>query len=446
MKKTIIASTILTTLSFGSFAAQVNIEEANLQTHLLVENQMAQIDARTLELLDSQSGSVVTIDDTVYQKDAKGTWAVIGSTSAALAAGLLTSSSSSSKKPVDGGVVLPEVTPSNPVYHDPSNPIQGTPEADNGRSVEKIAENAWSVSMHDELEGYIVLENGEFTIRNADGEYVGTWKPTLGNPIEIDPSNPIQGTPEADNGRSVEKIADNAWSVSMHDDLEGYIVLENGEFTIRNADGEYVGTWKPTLGNPIEIDPSNPIQGTPEADNGRSVEKIADNAWSVSMHDELEGYIVLENGEFTIRNTDGDYVGTWKPTLGNPIEIDPSNPIQGTPEADNGRSVEKIAENAWSVSMHDELEGYIVLENGEFTIRNADGDYVGTWKPTLGNPIEIDPSNPIQGTPEADNGRSVEKIAENAWSVSMHDELEGYIVLENGEFTIRNADGDYVGT
>ncbi|MFA0698835.1 hypothetical protein AB4585_29375, partial [Vibrio sp. 10N.222.49.C9] len=67
MKKTIIASTILTTLSFGSFAAQVNIEEANLQTHLLVENQMAQIDARTLELLDSQSGSVVTIDDTVYQ-------------------------------------------------------------------------------------------------------------------------------------------------------------------------------------------------------------------------------------------------------------------------------------------------------------------------------------------------------------------------------------------
>ncbi|MFA0634139.1 hypothetical protein AB4549_15550, partial [Vibrio breoganii] len=73
---------------------------------------------------------------------------------------------------------------------------------------------------------------------------------------------------------------------------------------------------------------SNPIQGTPEADNGRSVEKIAENAWSVSMHDELEGYIVLENGEFTIRNTDGDYVGTWKPTLGNPIEIDPSNPIQ----------------------------------------------------------------------------------------------------------------------
>ncbi|WP_337972467.1 hypothetical protein [Vibrio comitans] len=447
MKKTIIASTVLATLSFGSFAQSVNVEEANIQTQLLVDAQMAQIDARILEQLENQDARVVMIDDTVYEKDSQGVWTVVGTTSVALAAGLLSGSSSNSKNSsTDGSINLPEMSPSNPVYNQPANPLEATPEADNGRSIEKIAENAWTVSTHGELDGYIIHENGEFTIRNADGDYVGSWKPTIGHPIQGTPANPIEATPEADNGRSVEKIAENAWAVSTHDELDGYIILENGEFTIRNADGDYVGSWKPTIGHPIQGTPVNPIEATPEADNGRSVEKIADNAWAVSTHGELDGYIIHENGEFTIRNADGDYVGSWKPTIGHPIQGTPANPIEATPEADNGRSVEKIAENAWTVSTHDELDGYIILENGEFTIRNADGDYVGSWKPTIGHPIQGTPVNPIEATPEADNGRSVEKIAENAWAVSTHGELDGYIIHENGEFTIRNADGDYVGS
>ncbi|MEZ9912991.1 hypothetical protein AB4346_09250, partial [Vibrio breoganii] len=72
-------------------------------------------------------------------------------------------------------------------------------------------------------------------------------------------------------------------------------------------------TWKPTLGNPIEIDPSNPIQGTPEADNGRSIDKIADNAWTVSTHGEVDGYVVVENGGVTVRDSDLNEVGSWAP-------------------------------------------------------------------------------------------------------------------------------------
>ncbi|MEZ8825495.1 hypothetical protein AB6E04_14095, partial [Vibrio amylolyticus] len=280
-------------------------------------------------------------------------------------------------------------SPMNPIQGTPSLPIEdeATPEADNGRSVDKAAENMWIVSTHGEVDGYIIYESGEFTIRDSDMNIVGTWKPSPMNPIQGTPSLPIEdeATPEADNGRSVDKAAENMWIVSTHGEIDGYIIYESGEFTIRDSDKNIVGTWKPSPMNPIQGTPSLPIEdeATPEADNGRSVDKAAENMWIVSTHGEVDGYIIYESGEFTIRDSDKNIVGTWKPSPMNPIQGTPSLPIEddATPEADNGRSVDKAAENMWIVSTHGEVDGYIILENGGVTIRDSERNEIGHWSP-----------------------------------------------------------------
>ena len=287
---------------------------------------------------------------------------------------------------------------------DIDNPIEIAPEADNGRSVDKIADNAWVVTTHGEIDGYITIENGTVYLRDSDRNEITNWKPidpgfgalpTPENPIERpSPQNPIQLDPEADNGRSVDKIAGNAWAITTHGEVDGYITIENGTVYLRDSDRNEVKNWKPidpsfgvtpTPESPIERpSPQNPIELDPEADNGRSVDKIADNAWVITTHDEIDGYITIENGTVYLRDSDRNEITNWKPIDPNfGIKPTPEKPIEIEIEADNGRSVDKIADNAWAITTHDEVDGYITIESGTIYLRDSDRNEIKSWKPQL---------------------------------------------------------------
>ncbi|MEZ9205976.1 hypothetical protein AB6E95_00690, partial [Vibrio splendidus] len=139
MKKTILATTILSMISFGTLAQQVNVVEANKQTNALIENQISAIDASVLAQLEAQESSVAVVDGNLYQKDSEGGWAMVGATSAALVAGLFSGSSSntSSSNGSDLPGNLPNIDAVNPVENTPANPIEATPDADNGRQVDQ---------------------------------------------------------------------------------------------------------------------------------------------------------------------------------------------------------------------------------------------------------------------------------------------------------------------
>ncbi|MEZ8038967.1 hypothetical protein ACED25_05150 [Vibrio sp. 1F263] len=432
MKKTILATTILSMISFGTLAQQVNVVEANKQTNALIENQISAIDASVLAQLEAQESSVAVVDGNLYQKDSEGGWAMVGATSAALVAGLFSGSSSntSGSNGSDLPGNLPNIDAVNPVENTPANPIEATPDADNGRQVDQIADNMWQVSTHGEVDGYLRIVNGTVYVRDSDHNLVKEWKPTLGHPIQIDPANPIEATPDADNGRQVDQVADNMWQVSTHGEVDGYLSIVNGTVYVRDSDHNLVKEWKPTLGHPIQIDPANPIEATPDADNGRQVDQIADNMWQVSTHGEVDGYLSIENGTVYVRDSDHNLVTEWKPTLGHPIQIDPTNPIEATPDADNGRQVDQIADNMWQVSTHGEVDGYLSIENGTVYVRDSDHNLVTEWKPTLGHPIQIDPTNPIEATPDADNGRQLAKVGDNVWMITTHDAIDGYVIDE----------------
>ncbi len=283
-------------ISFGTLAQQVNVVEANKQTNALIENQISAIDASVLAQLEAQESSVAVVDGNLYQKDSEGGWAMVGATSAALVAGLFSSSSSntSGSNGSDLPGNLPNIDAVNPVENTPANPIEATPDADNGRQVDQIADNMWQVSTHGEVDGYLSLENGTVYVRDSDHNLVKEWKPTLGHPIQIDPANPIEATPDADNGRQVDQIADNMWQVSTHGEVDGYLSIENGTVYVRDSDHNLVTEWKPTLGHPIQIDPANPIEATPDADNGRQLAKVGDNVWMITTHDAIDGYVIDE--------------------------------------------------------------------------------------------------------------------------------------------------------
>lgn len=309
---------------------------------------------------------------------------------------------------VNGRLIVTDVQhPIDPNYGiipTPVHPIEIDPEADNGRSVDKIADNAWVVTTHGEIDGYITIENGTVYLRDSDRNEITNWKPidpgfgalpTSENPIERpSPQNPIQLDPEADNGRSVDKIAGNAWAITTHGEVDGYITIENGTVYLRDSDKNEVKNWKPidpsfgvipTPESPIERpSPQNPIELDPEADNGRSVDKIADNAWVITTHDEIDGYITIENGTVYLRDSDRNEITNWKPIDPNfGTKPTPEKPIEIEIEADNGRSVDKIADNAWAITTHDEVDGYITIESSTIYLRDSDRNEIKSWKPQL---------------------------------------------------------------
>ncbi|PMG11930.1 hypothetical protein BCU98_03645 [Vibrio splendidus] len=277
MKKTILATTILSMISFGTLAQQVNVVEANKQTNALIENQISAIDASVLAQLEAQESSVAVVDGNLYQKDSEGGWAMVGATSAALVAGLFSGSSSntSSSNGSDLPGNLPNIDAVNPVENTPANPIEATPDADNGRQVDQIADNMWQVSTHGEVDGYLSIENGTVYVRDSDHNLVTEWKPTLGHPIQIDPTNPIEATPDADNGRQLAKVGDNVWMITTHDAIDGYVIDErhhNDGVKVYDENGKLVNHITgdiSTDGGYIESTKGGEIHITVDRESGR---------------------------------------------------------------------------------------------------------------------------------------------------------------------------------
>ncbi|OEE31262.1 hypothetical protein A1QO_14165 [Vibrio genomosp. F10 str. ZF-129] len=220
MKKTILATSILSMISFGTFAQQVDVAKANQQTRIVIDTQMAEIDASVIAKLEAHNSSIAAVDGHLYEKDSQGGWAMVGATSAALFAGLVSGSSSNTSGSNNSDL------PGNLPIIDATNPVVNAPDADNGRQIDQIADNMWQVSTHGEIDGYLSIENGTVYVRDSDYTLVTEWTPTLGHPIHNNPSNPIEATPDADNGRQVAKVGDNVWMMTTHEEVDGYIVDE----------------------------------------------------------------------------------------------------------------------------------------------------------------------------------------------------------------------------
>ncbi|HHF3071866.1 TPA: hypothetical protein ACPJ1I_003933 [Vibrio diabolicus] len=170
MTKTTIALAILTSITSVAQAKSVDREEANRQTNLAIKEQLFAIDAAVTSQLEAQNSTLATIGSTTYEKQENGTWKIVGSTSLAVIAGVLSTSSSTST------TGHPEIT--NPIEEIPVSPIEATPEADNGRSVEKIADNAWVVKTHDQVDGYLTLENDTIYLRDSERNEIKQWTPS----------------------------------------------------------------------------------------------------------------------------------------------------------------------------------------------------------------------------------------------------------------------------
>ncbi|WP_261874342.1 hypothetical protein [Vibrio rarus] len=282
MKKTILATTILSMISFGTLAKPVNIAEANQQTTLLIKDQMSAIDASILAQLEAQDSSEVVINDEVYQKDSEGGWALVGATSAALFAGLV-SGSSSSPSGSNGSDLpgnLPNIDAANPVENTPVTPIEATPEADNGRQISKVGDNIWLITTHDEMDGYIVDErahkdgikiydeNGTM-VRHLDGSNLPDL-PIDGGFDNIDPDYGVQvGTwKRVDTGGAVgiikfEKVTEDGVQERLIVDERKYnegikIYDENGTM-VRHLDGSNLPDL-PIDGGFDNIDPDYGVQ------------------------------------------------------------------------------------------------------------------------------------------------------------------------------------------
>ncbi|GAD80981.1 hypothetical protein VEZ01S_47_00010, partial [Vibrio ezurae NBRC 102218] len=123
MKASILAITISATLSATAFAStnQVDVQAANSATSQLIGQQMQDIDSSIQTQLNdkhanAQTGKIAIIDDVVYEKEPNGTWAAVGTASAAVVAGLLSGSSSTSDANDDP-------IPSLPIHMDPNNDL-----------------------------------------------------------------------------------------------------------------------------------------------------------------------------------------------------------------------------------------------------------------------------------------------------------------------------------
>lgn len=175
MKASILALTISTALSVNAFAAstEVDIQAADAATNELIDQQMRDIDASVqtqldLKYADAQANEIAVVDDVVYEQDSNGTWAAVGTASAALVAGLLSSSSSSSDSHESDPI------PSLPIQSMPDNELPGddsgidTDIPDNSQVVFTVYNGM--IAIDDKLVGHI---NDAGYITDANGNTVG---------------------------------------------------------------------------------------------------------------------------------------------------------------------------------------------------------------------------------------------------------------------------------
>ncbi|WP_394135196.1 hypothetical protein [Aliivibrio fischeri] len=217
-----------------------------------------------------------------------------------------------------------------------------------------------------EGDDYIVrLEDGtEVVFRNDNGRLFAAViaRPDIDNPIERPaPEHPIEIDPDYDAG-----------VVPTYGDI-----LAVGGAVIVQGDNNNQAIVRMD-------DQGNAIVFINDYDNGFVISnsEIHDTDGNLVGHASKEGddYIVrLEDGtEVVFRNDNGRLFAAViaRPDIDNPIE-------RPAPEADNGRSVDKIADNAWVVTTHGEIDGYITIENGTVYLRDSDRNEIKSWKPQL---------------------------------------------------------------
>ena len=216
-----------------------------------------------------------------------------------------------------------------------------------------------------EGDNYIVrLEDGtEVVFRNDNGRLFAAVvaRPDIDNPIERPaPEQPIEIDPDYDTGVAP---------------TYGDILAVGGAVIVQGDNDNQAIVRMDDQGNAIVF--------INDYDNGFVISnsEIHDTDGNLVGHASKEGdnYIVrLEDGtEVVFRNDNGRLFAAVvaRPDIDNPIEI--------APEADNGRSVDKIADNAWAITTHDEVDGYITIESGTIYLRDSDRNEIKSWKPQL---------------------------------------------------------------
>ncbi|WP_375752998.1 hypothetical protein [Vibrio sp. HN007] len=189
MKKTIIAISVISSLSFNALAQKVDVAAANFETEKLITEQMVSIDASVQAALDAlysdaQIGDVVAYEYVAYEKQSNGTWAVIGGTSAALVAGLLSTNSSSTsgdELPVFPSISNPiETTPGDqlPTHPIPDNDL---PVADGGMNKHHVQVNDNEIIVNGKTAGTFTNDNGKVTIHTATQDRYDIYVLDLGN-------------------------------------------------------------------------------------------------------------------------------------------------------------------------------------------------------------------------------------------------------------------------
>ncbi|GAD90375.1 hypothetical protein VHA01S_042_00010, partial [Vibrio halioticoli NBRC 102217] len=263
MKASILALTISATLSATAFASttQVDVQAANSATSQLIGQQMQGIDASIQAQLDAKyadakPGKMAIIDDVVYEKESTGTWAAVGTASAAVVAGLLSGSSSSSDTndaPIPTLPVHAEPNNDLPEYGndrpelDPTQPDNNLPEYGgerpeldptkpgyNGVEFDRVSDTVINVTKNGIPMGSLYTTEGEWYYASVGGgEPIHITKDLVNGkpPLEVDPTKPGY------DGVEFDRVSDSVINVTKNGIPMGSLYTTEGEWYYASVGG-----------------------------------------------------------------------------------------------------------------------------------------------------------------------------------------------------------------
>ncbi|WP_261816766.1 hypothetical protein [Vibrio gallicus] len=431
MKASILALSISTLLSASAFASatKVNLDAANSATDQLITSQMQAIDASVQHQLatkyaNAQPGDIAIIDNDVYEQQPNGTWAAVGTASAALVAGMLSGSSNSSSD---------EFSPELPIYEEPTGNSpefggdrpeleQPTKPGYNGVEFDRVSDSVINVTKNGIPMGSLFMTEGEWYYGAVGGaEPIHITKDLINGkpPIEVDPTKPGY------NGVEFDRVSDSVINVTKNGIPMGSLFMTEGEWYYGAVGGaEPIHITKDLINGkpPIEVDPTKPGY------NGVEFDRVSDSVINVTKNGIPMGSLFMTEGEWYYGAVGGaEPIHITKDLINGkpPIEVDPTKPGY------NGVEFDRVSDSAINVTKNGIPMGSLFMTEGEWYYSAVGGaEPIHITKDLINGkpPIEVDPTKPGY------NGVEFDRVSDSVINVTKNGIPMGSLFMTEGEW------------
>ncbi len=403
MKATVLALSISAVFATQTFASQtVDRAAANAATEALIADQMATIDASVQAALNAQYGDALpgeyaVIDDVTYEKQANGTWAVVGGASAAIIAGLF-STSTNSNGPNDAEIDFPnrsnpvEGTPEIPSIGTPTLPTMGTP--NHPVAVDPAnPEVKW---------GKVEVQDATYITKNGEIQFV-VYEGIVFNASNYEPVGKVSSRPDG----KIYKIE----TANGGELLVTNRIKDGAEFTVTKADGSSVNAiWTKSggiklagdIGQGPEGEPMHPDYQLPEIELpilGTPEHPVAIDPANPNVK---WGKVEVQDATYITKNGDIQFV-VYDGIVFNASNYEPVGKVSSRPD---GKIYKIETANGGELLITNRIKN-----GAEFTVTKADGSTVDMlWTKNggiqiagdIGQGPEWEPEHPDYQLPEID--------------------------------------------